>query len=143
MNSPNGSNPLYGNYQQPFAATQLNQPTTSLFMQPSQQSPNNSQQQYEVCQIQPTNLHQTYNTQYPPLNYQQTNLQQMYNSHFFPLPLLHNAKQAIVTTQSESDEDLELEEYSDQEAQEPVQEWQSVDKTKKRNRELNQKKMTK
>jgi len=53
-------------------------------MQPSQQSPNNSQQQYEVCQIQPTNLHQTYNTQYPPLNYQQTNLQQMYNSYFPP-----------------------------------------------------------
>jgi hypothetical protein len=59
MNSPNGSNPLYGNYQQQVAATQPNQPITSLFMQPSQQSPNNSQQQYEVCQIQPTNLHQT------------------------------------------------------------------------------------
>jgi len=42
MNSPNGSNPLYGNYQQQFAATQLNQPNTSLSMQPSQQSPNNS-----------------------------------------------------------------------------------------------------
>jgi len=139
MNSPNGSNPLYGNHQQQFAATQLNQPTTSLFMQPFQQSPNNSQQQYEVCQIQPTNLHQTYNTQYPPLNYQQTNLQQMYNSHFPPLPLLHNAKQTIVTTQSESDEDLELEECSDKETQEPVHEWQSVDKTKKRKTELTQK----
>jgi len=32
----------------------------------------------------------------------------MYNSHFPPLPLLHNAKQALVTKQSESDEDLEL-----------------------------------
>jgi len=125
--------------QQQFAATQPNQPTTSLFIQPSQQSPYNSQQQYEVCQIQPTNLHQTYNTQYPPLNYQQTNLQQMYNSHFPPLPLLRNAKQAIVTTQSESDEGLELEEYSNKETQEPVHEWQSVDKTKKRKRELNQK----
>ena len=109
-------------------------------MQPSQQSPNNSQQQYEVCQIQPTNLHQTYNTQYPPLNYQQTNLQQMYNYHFSPLPLLHNAKQAIVTTQSESDEDLELEECSDKETQEPLQEWKSVDqKKKKRKRELTRK----
>jgi len=68
MNSPNGSNPLYGTHQQTFAATQLNQPTTSLFMQPSQQSPNNSQLQYEVSQIQPTNLHQTHNTPYPPLN---------------------------------------------------------------------------
>jgi len=139
MNSPNGSNPLYGNYQQQFATTQLNQPTTSLFMQPSQQSPNNSQHQYEVCQIQPINLHQTYNTQYPRFNYQQTNLQQMYNSHFPLLPLLHNTKQAIVTTQSESDEDLELEECRDKETQEPVHEWQSVDKTKKRKRELNQK----
>jgi hypothetical protein len=108
-------------------------------MQPSQQSPNNSQLQYEVCQIQQTNLHQTHNTQYPPLNYQQKKLQQMYNSHFFPLPLLHNAKQAIVTTQSESDENLELEECGDKETQEPVHEWQSVDKTKKRKRELNQK----
>ena len=63
----------------------------------------------------------------------------MYNSHFPPLPLLHNAKQAIVTTQSESDEDLELEEYSDKETQEPVHEWQSVDKTKKRKRELTRK----
>jgi len=107
-------------------------------MQPSQQSPNNSQQQYEVCQIQPTNLHQIYNIQCPPLNYQQTNLQQMYNYHFPPLPLLHNAKQTIVTTQSESDEDLLLEEYSDKETQEPVHEWQSVDKTKKKKRELNQ-----
>jgi len=63
----------------------------------------------------------------------------MYNSHFPPLPPppLHNAKQAIVTTQSESDEDLELVEYSDKETQEPVHEWQSVDKTKKR--ELHQK----
>jgi len=81
MNSPNGSNPLYGTYQQQCAATQLNQPTTSFSMQPSQQSPNNSQKQYEVCQNQPTNLHQTYNTQYPSLNYQQTNFQQMYNTH--------------------------------------------------------------
>ena len=133
--------------QQQFAATQPNQPTTSLFIQPSQQSPYNSQQQYEVCQIQPTNLHQTYNTQYPPLNYQQTNLQQMYNSHCFPLPLLRNAKQAIVRTQSESDENLEHEECSDKETQEPLHEWQSVDKnewqsvdkTKKRKRELTRK----
>jgi len=141
MNSPKGSNPLYGNYQQQFAATQLNQPTTSFSMQPSQQSPSNSQQQYEVCQIQLTNLHQTYNTRYPPLNYQQTNLQQMYNTHFPPLPPPPPAyaKQAIATTQCESDEDLEFEEYSDKETQEPVYEWQSVDKTKKRERELNQK----
>jgi len=108
-------------------------------MQSSQQSPNNSQQQYEVCQIQPINLHQTYNSQYPPLNYQQTNLQQMYNSHCFPLPLLRNAKQAIVRTQSESDENLEHEECSDKETQEPLHEWQSVDKTKKMKRELTRK----
>jgi hypothetical protein len=63
----------------------------------------------------------------------------MYNSHFPPLHLLHNAKQAIVITQSESDEELELEEYSDKETQEPVHEWQSVDKTKKRKREINPK----
>jgi len=63
----------------------------------------------------------------------------MYNSHFPPLPLLHNAKQTIVTTQSESDEDLELEECSDKETQEPIHEWQSVDKTKKRKRELTRK----
>jgi hypothetical protein len=142
MNSPKGFNPLYGNYQQQLAATQLNQPTTSFSMQPSQESSNNSQQQqYEVCQIQPTNIHQSYNTQYPSLNYQQKNLQQMYNTNFPPLPPspLHNAKQAIVTTQSESDEDLELEEYSDKVTQEPVHEWQFVDKTKKSKRELNQK----
>jgi len=34
-----------------------------------------------------------------------------------PLPTPHNAKRAIVTTQSESDEDLEFEEYSDKETQ--------------------------
>jgi hypothetical protein len=44
----------------------------------------------------------------------------MYNTRFPLLPLLHNAKQAIVTTQSESDEDLELEECCDNEIQEPV-----------------------
>jgi hypothetical protein len=37
MNSPNGSNPHYGNYQWQFAVTQLNQPTTSCSMQSSQQ----------------------------------------------------------------------------------------------------------
>jgi hypothetical protein len=63
----------------------------------------------------------------------------MYNSHFHPLSPLQNAKQAIITTQSESHEDLELEAYSDKETQEPVHEWQSVDKTKKKKRKLNQK----
>jgi hypothetical protein len=53
-------------------------------MQPLQQIPINSQQQYDVCEVQPVNLHQTYNTQYPPLNYRQANPQQMYDSHFPP-----------------------------------------------------------
>jgi hypothetical protein len=50
-------------------------------MQPFQQIPINFQQQYEVCQVQPANLHQTYNIQFPPLNYQQASPEQLYNSH--------------------------------------------------------------
>jgi hypothetical protein len=137
MNSSNSFNPLYGNYQQQFATTQQNQPTASFSTQPFQQIPINFQQQYEVCQVQPANLHQTYNTQYPPLNYQQANPQQMYNSHFPPLSLQQNATQAAVTSQIESNDDFELEESSDKKTQEPTHEWQSVNKTKKRKRELN------
>jgi hypothetical protein len=44
----------------------------------------------------------------------------MYNSHFPPLPLQQNATQAAVTSQIESDDDLELEESSNKETQEPV-----------------------
>ena len=44
------------NSQQQSAATQLNQPTTSLFMQQSQQSPNNYQQQFAATQINPLPL---------------------------------------------------------------------------------------
>jgi hypothetical protein len=105
-------------------------------MQPFQQIPINFQQQYEVCQVQPVNPHQTYNTQYPLLNDQEANPQQMFNSHFLPLPLQQNATPTAVTSQIESD-DFELEESSDNETQEPVHKWQSVDKTKKRKREQN------
>jgi hypothetical protein len=122
MNSSNGFNPPYGNYQQQFATTQQNQPTASFSMQPFQQIPINFQQQYE-CQVQPVNLQQTYNTQCPPLNYQLANPQRMYNSNFAPLPLQQNATQTVVTSQIESDNDFELEESSDNETQEPVHEW--------------------
>jgi hypothetical protein len=64
----------------------------------------------------------------------------MYNSHFPPLSLQQNATPtAAFTSQIESDDNLELEENSNKETQEPVHEWQSVDKTKKSKRELNQK----
>jgi hypothetical protein len=76
---------------------------------------------------------------FPPLNYQPKNPQQLYNSHFPPLFLQQNATQAAITSQIESDDDLELEESSDKETQESVHEWQSVDKTKKRKRKLSQK----
>jgi hypothetical protein len=108
-------------------------------MQSFQQIPINFQQQYEVWQFQPANLRQTYNTQFPPLNYQQGNPQQLYNSHFPPLSHQHNETQAAVTSQIESDDDLELEVCSDEDTQESVHEWQSVDETKKRKRDLNQK----
>jgi hypothetical protein len=139
MNSSNSFNPLYGNYQQQLATTQQNQPTTSYSMQPLQQISINFQQQYEVCQVQPSNLHQTCNTQFSPLNYQQANPQQLYNSHFPPLSLQQITTQAAITSQIESIDNIELEESSDKETQEPVHEWQSVDKTKKRKRELSQK----
>jgi hypothetical protein len=59
----------------------------------------------------------------------------MYNYYFPPLPLQQNAKQTAVTSQIESYNDFELEESSDNKTQEPVHEWQFVDKTKKMKRE--------
>jgi hypothetical protein len=59
MDSFNGFDPLYGTYQQQFAMTQQNQPTTSFSMQPFQKIQNSFHQQYEVRQVQPGNLHQT------------------------------------------------------------------------------------
>jgi hypothetical protein len=62
MNPTNGLNLHYGNPQQQLATSPPNQPTTSFSMQPMQQTPINLQQQYEVCQVQPADLQQTYNT---------------------------------------------------------------------------------
>ena len=105
-----------------------NQPTTSFTMQPT---PINLQQQYEVCQVQPTDQ-LTYNTQFPPLNYQLTTPQPTYYPHIPPLTPQQTRMQIAATPHIAHAEDPELEENSDKETQDPIHEWQVFNNTKKR-----------
>ena len=137
MNPINSYNPHYGNSHQQLATIPPNQPTTSFTMQPT---PTNMQQQYEVCQVQPTVLQLTYNTQFPPLNYQLPTPQPAYYPHIPPLTPQETRMQIAVTPHIAHAEDPELEENSDKETQAPIHEWQVVNNTKKRKIEHNQKK---
>ena len=135
------SNATYGNYQQQTTMTQLNQPATPSSMQPMQQTPGNLYQQYEVCQAQPIDLQQTYHARFPPYNYQPSSSQQMYCFHFPPHPSPHlNTTQAAVSSHIVHKNDIEADDSSDKETQDPIYGWQLVNRTKKRKREKSQKK---
>jgi hypothetical protein len=82
-------------------------------MQPLQQIPINLQQQYEVCQVQPADPQQTYNTQFLPLSRQLATPQQTYCSHFPPLPSQQDTMKVAFTPHIVHEEDLEPEESSD------------------------------
>jgi hypothetical protein len=92
-------------------------------MHPMQHTPINLNQQYEVCQVQPADLQHTYNTQFLPPSCQLPTPQQTYWYHFPPLSPKKTAMQAAVTPQTVREEDLEPEESSDKETQDPIHEW--------------------
>ena len=100
----------------------------------------NLQQQYEICQVQPTDLQLTYNTQFPPLNYQLTTSQPTYYPHIPPLTQQQTRMQIADTPHIAHAEDSELEENSDKETQDPTHEWQVINNTKNRKIEHDQKK---
>jgi hypothetical protein len=104
-----------------------------------QQTPINLQQQYEVCQVQPADLQQTYYTQFLPLSCQLATPQQTYCSHFPPLPSQQDTMQVVVTPHVVHEEDLEPANSSDNGTKDPIHEWQLVSNAKKKKREQSQK----
>lgn len=137
MNPINNYNQHYGNSQQPMATILPHQPITSIAAQPT---PIDKQQQYEVGQVQPTDLHLTYDSQFPPINYQPTIPQQLYYPHIPPPAPQQTRFQIATIPHTAYTEDLELDGNSDTEIQDPIHEWQMVKNTKKRKIEHNQKK---
>jgi hypothetical protein len=134
MNTSNSSTPQYGNHQHQYTPPPQTQLPASFFMQPFRQPMVNSPQQYEVCQTQPDNLQQSYDTQFPPPYHQHANSHRTPSTLSIQLPHLTNAPPIAVAPLIKYSDDRDLTESSDTETHESAHEWQSVGTAKKRKR---------